>query len=305
MLTPLPNASCGSRSHELIGPRPGDFLDAEALNRLGDPSGDRLQVETILHHRSADLNIELRSVRSTGPENITVLTLRDITARTPAEELRRDLLDMTLHDLKIPLTGILGFAELWGEDASGGHEDAAFIVEAALRMRGMLAEMLDISRLETGQMPVRPELFLIADQISATLRSMSPKARSRVDCLVSSKALVQADPELVHRVLENLLSNALKYGPETTPVCVTVEARHGEVRIAVTDQGTGVAQEDQARIFEKYGQVGGGTRYSTGIGLTCCRMAVEANGGAIGVESELGAAALSGSLCPRRNRRPK
>jgi signal transduction histidine kinase len=100
---------------------------------------------------------------------------------------------------------------------------------------------------------------------------------------------VTADGGLIRRVLQNLLSNALKYTPDRGNVRIVVTPFESEIRIAVTDTGRGIAPQYHQHIFEKFGQVEDSKNHlGTGLGLTFCKLAVEAHGGRIGVESEVG-----------------
>ena len=97
------------------------------------------------------------------------------------------------------------------------------------------------------------------------------------------------DPGVIRRVLQNLLSNAFKFAPPEGAVRIVLTSSAGEVRVAVSDNGPGIAPEYHERIFEKFGQVENSQScLGTGLGLTFCKMAVEAHGGRIGVVSEVG-----------------
>jgi signal transduction histidine kinase len=101
----------------------------------------------------------------------------------------------------------------------------------------------------------------------------------------------RCDAALIGRVVVNLLSNALDFSPRREPVVVLSERRNGCVRCSIIDRGPGIPEEYKDRIFEKFGQVEGrkkGRKLSTGLGLAFCKLAVEAHGGTIGVESEVG-----------------
>ncbi len=102
----------------------------------------------------------------------------------------------------------------------------------------------------------------------------------------------RADSELLRRILVNIIGNAIKFSPEGGAIRVSVRAEHRSVRVMVTDQGPGIPAEYHDKIFDKFGQVESrqtGRKYSTGLGLAFCKMAVEAQGGRIGLDSEIGA----------------
>jgi len=117
-----------------------------------------------------------------------------------------------------------------------------------------------------------------------------------------SSLTLAADVGLIRRVFQNLLSNALKYTPAGGNVRIVVTPSPSEVRVAVTDAGPGIAPEYHQRIFEKFGQVEDRkNRLGTGLGLTFCKLAVEAHGGRIGVESVVGQGSTFWLALPRLN----
>ncbi|MDP6507225.1 MAG: ATP-binding protein, partial [Planctomycetota bacterium] len=109
--------------------------------------------------------------------------------------------------------------------------------------------------------------------------------------LTDSPLLLSCDAELIKRVIQNLLGNALKFTPSDGTISVSILNGGDTVKIAITDSGPGIPEDYRDKIFEKYGQVEArqqGKKYSTGIGLSFCKLAVEAHGGEIGVDSEVG-----------------
>jgi signal transduction histidine kinase len=101
--------------------------------------------------------------------------------------------------------------------------------------------------------------------------------------------MADGDPEIIRRVIANLVGNALKFTPEDGEVRIAVEQKEGLARLAVSDTGRGIPPEYHAKIFEKFAQVDKQQRqYSTGLGLTFCKLAVEAHGGQVGVQSQVG-----------------
>jgi two-component system sensor histidine kinase/response regulator len=110
--------------------------------------------------------------------------------------------------------------------------------------------------------------------------------RSLVRDLPAHPVLARCDPKLIERVLDNLLSNAIKFTPDGGAIRVTIAAENDCAKVSISDSGPGVPAEYHARIFEKFGQVEGRQdRHSTGLGLSFCKLAVEAQGGRIGVEN--------------------
>jgi len=153
----------------------------------------------------------------------------------------------------------------------------------------MTDDLLDVSRLEEGRMPVERsvwDLTRVARDVCAALAAMD-RDRS-ID--VESTAAIEAtcDGGLVRRIMENLVSNGIRHTPAGSRLRVCIASADGRVRVAVHDEGDGVPQEARARIFEKFATLE--TRHeriypSVGVGLAFCKLAVEAQGGTIGVDS--------------------
>jgi len=169
---------------------------------------------------------------------------------------------------------------------------------SAVQMLEMINALLDISRLESGRLPlelkpcpVRP----LIDRAVERLASLMGEDLTAVDAVIlASLADVQADADLIVRVMQNLLGNALKFSGRGSTVLVRAFQGAGDpgsadsvITIAVSDRGVGIAPKDQEKIFAKFGQVGE-RRGGTGLGLTFCKLVLEAHGGQIWVESELG-----------------
>jgi K+-sensing histidine kinase KdpD len=216
------------------------------------------------------------------------------------EQLRDDLTHMIVHDLRSPLTGILGSLQtvesgVVGEVPAGAAELNQLALRSARTLLGLVNNLLDISKLESGKMPLdlaatRPEA-LIGEAVSQVEPLVRERGLSLTLELPQELPAVLADADLIVRVLVNLLGNAIKFTSRGGGVAVGAVARGNTVAFHVRDTGEGIPPEFQATIFEKFGQVRNGRsarKYSTGLGLTFCKMAVEAHGGQIGVESLLG-----------------
>jgi signal transduction histidine kinase len=210
------------------------------------------------------------------------------------EHLRDSLTQMIVHDLRSPLTVIGMTLELLGQFVPGDEPGVADLLTGARRgtqeMAGMIAQLLDISRMEAGQMPLRRLRGDLVELAEAAQQSVAPLAGQRRVVLQSAGPVIAShDGELVTRVLRNLLVNAFKFTPDGTEVRVCLGCDGGEARVTVTDSGGGIPAEDHAKIFEKFGQAGNRTkRQGTGLGLAFCKLAVAAHGGRIGVESQVG-----------------
>ena len=216
------------------------------------------------------------------------------------ERVRTELVEMRVHDLRSPLTVLLGALDLidmvLGERLNRDHQD---LLKSA-RHSGhsiltMIGDILDIARLEAGHPilnpgPVQLQTMLTdsADQFRALaeLGSLSLRVEPGGDLLP-----VQADAKLIQRVLANLIANAIKHTPSGGSITLAArQGRPGYLTVSVHDTGEGIPLDQQRRIFEKFGQVDkeGAERRGTGLGLTFCKLAVEAYQGEIWVESAPG-----------------
>jgi signal transduction histidine kinase len=223
------------------------------------------------------------------------------------ERLRDDLTQMVIHDLRNPLTVICGFLDiLEGREAQALSAGTQALVTVARRsaedLLMMIGSILDVARMGAGAMKLRREpcdLGALARSVLAATQPLPGDRAVTIDAHEPAPGFT-ADVALLRRVLQNLLGNALRYTPAGGVVRVVVAPSPGEIRVAITDAGPGIAPEHQGRIFEKFGQVGDRrNRVGSGLGLTFCKLAVEAHGGRIGVESEVGRGSTFWVTLPR------
>lgn len=214
------------------------------------------------------------------------------------EELRDNLVHMVVHDLRNPLTGISGFLDLaLALEKETLTEDGLEYLQTAKQSTTAVIDMvnavLDVSKIEAGEMKlhlVECDLVRIASDLMSGMQSLK-EAREMILDAPPSPVTVVADGNLLLRVIQNLLGNALKFTPSDGRIRLGIEPDENRVCVRVRDNGPGIPMEYRERIFEKFGQVearANRQKFSTGLGLTFCKLAVEAHGGSIGVESEVG-----------------
>jgi signal transduction histidine kinase len=213
------------------------------------------------------------------------------------EELRDNLVHMVVHDLRNPLTGISGFLDLTlALEKETLTEDGLEYLQTAKRSTkaviDMVSAVLDVSKMEAGEMKlhlVECDLVRIAADLMSDMQSLK-EAREMILNAPPVPVTVVADKDLILRVIQNLLGNALKFTPSDGWIRLGIEPDENRVCVRVWDNGPGIPPEYQERIFEKFGQVearANRQKHSTGLGLTFCKLAVEAHGGSVGVESEV------------------
>jgi NtrC-family two-component system sensor histidine kinase KinB len=231
-----------------------------------------------------------------------MLSFRDMTEEMELGRLRDDMTEMLVHDLRSPLTAVMGSLALMREvfddgDREGFERLQLMAQHSSDRILRIVNQLLDISRLESGQLPLEREQLGIATLLEEVARRFEPLTEEAdIETTVEAAPglpTVHADRSLINRVLDNLLDNAIKFTPDGGQVrlwaCEDRGRAPGGLLIGVTDSGRGIPQEAQARLFSKFQQVSSveGRRRGTGLGLAFCRLAVEAHGGQIWVESEL------------------
>lgn len=210
------------------------------------------------------------------------------------ERLRDDLVRMIVHDMRSPLTVLKWSLEyLQGEAGNGLSATAALEVKEASRavgfVTGMANELLDVSRLEEGKMPIERVPSSLGEMARGVLTGLGSIERGRaIELDVQGPSEAACDRALIRRVLENLIVNGIKHTPANARLRIGVGTIGERVRVVVEDEGAGVPPELRSKIFEKFSAVA--TRkdqryHSAGLGLAFCRLAVEAHGGAIGVDS--------------------
>ncbi len=212
------------------------------------------------------------------------------------DKVKNDLTNMIVHDLRTPLTSLLA-----GLQSIQVAEEDKEILDIALlggnTLLGMINNLLDISKMEEGSMTLDKSEFLLSDLLVSGLAQVSWLAENKGVKLITeiprSLGQVVADPDKLKRVIVNLVGNAVKFTPADGQVTViaTRDAISNEIIVGVRDTGEGIPKEAFERIFEKFEQVAtrkAGKTMSTGLGLTFCKLVVEAHGGRIWVESELG-----------------
>jgi signal transduction histidine kinase len=241
---------------------------------------------------SADLLLRVRNgVRTKRLYDQVAVQYRQLQG---LEMARDNLVHMIVHDLRSPLTGLQGYLDLLrlSSAATADREVMEFAREAnaiAQRLNRMISQVLDVSRLEAGKMPLAPKQVDLNQIVRAAVTTLGPPPRAvRLDYnLPRHPARIVCDPDLISRVIANLVGNAYKFSPEGA-IRITLELGNDSARILVSDNGPGIPRQLQSHIFEKFGQGPDGRRgsvASTGLGLTFCKLAVEAHGGCIGVES--------------------
>jgi signal transduction histidine kinase len=213
--------------------------------------------------------------------------------------MREDLTNTLVHDLRNPATAVLGALDLLETEELTGpqREITAVAQQGGQRLLNLINAILDVNRLESGQMPLEREplrLDIIAAEIVEMEQVLARDKRLVLEnCVRPDLPLVSGDVELLRRVLQNLVGNAIKFTPADGHIAIEAHIDSTSPQylvVSITDDGVGILPELQARLFQKFvsGRVRG---RGSGLGLAFCRLVVEAHGGRIWVESTPGSGA--------------
>ncbi len=220
------------------------------------------------------------------------------------EQMKTSLVQMIVHDMKNPLLGMMGYTELLLEDEKKydeSHLNALNMIHIGSKdLMRMILNLLDISRMEEQRVTLRLEEVSLSDMINKNISEVRPillKENKTVSLEIPGKLpIIKVDSDLIHRVIANLLNNAIKYSPPSGNIIIGVTWGTSAkwVTLYIADEGQGIPKDYQERIFEKFMQLKAKShsipsfRTSRGLGLTFCKLAVEAHGGRIWVESDVG-----------------
>ncbi len=226
------------------------------------------------------------------------------------EKQRDDLTHMIVHDLRTPLASVIAgmqTMEMVGDLNEDQQEMAGIAISGGETLLGMINDLLDVEKLESGLMQLEYSTLdaseLIAGAASQVASLCEGKKLTLLREIAPGLPPFQGDESKLRRVLVNLLGNAIKFTPSggTLTAAAKLGEDEGSLVFSVSDTGEGIPPEAFERIFEKFGQVEsrqGGRMMSTGLGLTFCKLAIEAHGGHIGVESVPGEGSTFSFMIP-------
>lgn len=246
-------------------------------------------------------------------ETIGIVTvLHDITLEKELDKMKDDFLHSITHDLRNPMTSIRGFIKFLYDGVAGPlNEQQKKMLEtmdrASFKLLNMINDILDIAKLEAGKMQLVIEEFNIVKTIRSVIELQQPQyERKNIKVIFEPQqedVIIEADNKLLERVYINLIGNAIKFTPEGGTITVGLKVNEDTIESYVQDTGEGIPKEYLEKIFEKFGQVKNKAKGGTGLGLTICKYIVEAHGGKIWAESELGHGAKFIFVLPRKQLR--
>ena len=276
------------------------------INTIGEVGLGGMQPNEEMMFRAAALTadeqsipvlVRLRRLEIDGRDIIEWME-QDITPQMELEQLRRDLTAMVYHDLRGPLQSIRGSIQKLAE-VLANHENPAVRtllhvgVQSTRQLRRMIDSLLDVQRLEEGNAILNRssvEMRVILVDAIQLIQPLAMDAKQKVRYQFGDNLpVIDADNDMVLRVILNLLENAIKYTPDGGTIMLGAELQGDRVLVTVTDSGPGIPEDMKDKIFDKFNRV----KYrnapqGVGLGLAFCRLAVQAHGGKIWVESEEG-----------------
>ncbi|MCY1083710.1 sensor histidine kinase [Archangium lansingense] len=270
-------------------------------------ASERVHEDAALRHERSISDEKLREEREARKRALASLLQLErettdqhlLTERGRSDEAlaaRDDFLGMVSHDLRTLLGGIAMRAAMLLRNAADDEvgqrtrKDAASIQHFTARMNRLIGDLLDIVSIEAGKLTVEPRpedaILLVRETVEAFQPTASAKGISLDSEVARDSLLARFDHDRILQVLANLLSNAIKFTPEGGRISIRVEPVEEEVRFSVTDTGSGIAEDDLRRIFERFSQVLASDRRGLGLGLYISKCIVEAHGGRIWAESQ-------------------
>ena len=291
--------STNSAARRLLG-----YGDLEPLPPLGELFHDRAHralmrevlTGAVVEGRELDLG-DRTVVVSARPleEGGTLLVLSDVTDVRRLETIRRDFVANVSHELKTPLTAIAGYAETLAAESSDAQATgfAQTIVENARRMQRLVDDLLDLSRIESGGWQPEPRTVNVESAAREAWTAFAERAASRGVAFetATNSSSVNTDPDALRQIFTNLYDNALRHTQRGGKIRVVAQSVSGDTVVRVSDTGSGIPAEHLPRIFERFYRVDPGRSRKeggTGLGLAIVKHLVEAHGGRVEAESELG-----------------
>ncbi|MGH2499905.1 MAG: sensor histidine kinase [Candidatus Limnocylindria bacterium] len=277
-------------------------VDGHTVRRAWFPREERMGVLELV-------STPLRGEAVTGG---TIHTIRDVTAQAELLRLKEDFLLEVAHELRTPIAALSASLDLLHQDALTMPRDelammTATVRRSAYRLEHLVENLLEAGSIEAGTFQVRVLPMSLRHALDDALQFVRPLLDAKRQELVTRIApgvdRVAGDPRRTAQVFSNLLGNASRYSPEGTRIALDADAaaNEGFIRVAIADAGPGIAADEQPRLFQRFfrsrevrSEAGG-----LGLGLTICRAIVQAQGGEIGITSELGSGTSVHFTLPR------
>lgn len=283
----------------------GNQMARAAFKELLASKEENARVEMDLSHEDMKKFYEANTYSVTARDKValgSIITLRDITLEKELAKMKEDFLHSITHDLRSPMTSIKGFLEILSDESVGPlNEDQKNFLkimdESSEKLLTMINNLLDVSKLEAGKMALNLSAVDFKKLAKGIVDFFYPQAKSmKVNLSLNAADGVtplQADENLIERVITNLISNAMKFTAPEGSVTVSIKDEYpqpGKIYVEVSDTGKGIPAEELGKVFDKFHQVTDTAlkKTGTGLGLTVCKYVVETHFGKIWAESTFG-----------------
>jgi two-component system, OmpR family, phosphate regulon sensor histidine kinase PhoR len=238
-----------------------------------------------------------------------LIVMNDITRLHELEQVRKEFVANVSHELKTPVTSIIGFVETLRDGALDDREDAerflAIVANQAGRLNTIIEDLLQLSRLEQNHAAIPTSVVRAEELVARVRRTVETRATEKLITIKDfyrGSAEIRVAESLVEQAITNLVDNAIKYSPRGSTIAITFEARHGRLLIEVRDDGPGIPYEDQPRLFERFFRVDKARSRElggTGLGLAIVKHIAQAHDGTVEVESRPGAGSAFRLIIPQ------
>lgn len=261
------------------------------ISAVSDAVNER--INKVFEFTTAAHDVYLTSIRCLDG-GMTIIVLSDITAVKQGEEIRSEFFANASHELKTPLTAIKGFNDVIRMKSKDGDIKtlSAKIDKEVNRVVSLIDDMLNLSKLETTKTPIVEKVDIVAVAYDAE-ESISALARAKnVNIEISGEGTVEMEKDHAYELVKNLMENAVRYNEDGGHVFVTVDEKAGKVTLKVKDDGIGIDEENQSRIFERFYRVNKSRSRETGgtgLGLSIVKHVAELYGAKLTLSSTLGA----------------
>jgi len=273
----------------------------------GEPSAHYDAVLRRADGRDVWVSVAATPIPRPGRRPLAVSVLRDVSAARHLDEVREEFLSTAAHEFKTPLAVVKAYAQLMSRRDAGERRALAVIQRQVDRLTRLLEDILESTRLRSGEGAGRAERFDLVALARAAADRIRPTAPAHALAVEADRPVpVVADRDRIARVLANLLENAVRFSPAGGEVRVRIESVDGQAIVSVVDRGIGIPPERQGEVFRRYYRAHAGTEHDyggLGLGLEVSRAVVERHGGRMWFESAPGAGSTFhfGLPLPREN----
>src|SRR5450432_468747 len=290
----------GLKESDIVGKYAPDIaVKNDLMRKLLQTDEDKKDLKIYLDDKEGFFNKDILDVTNNKEVIGQVIVLRNITIFHELNEAKTNFIATVSHELKTPISSIKMSAQLLSDERTGSlAEDQKQLINSigddADRLLNITSELINMAQVETGNIQFNlqstPVQSIIEDAMDAIQIQAQQKNISIKTTISSSTAMIHADKEKTTWVMINLLTNAIKYSFESSAVEILVAPKNGRVEVLVSDHGRGIDEKYLARVFDRYFKVPGSQERSrTGLGLAISKEFIEAQGGKIWVQSQIGA----------------